>query len=145
MKRLLATAVTCALALGAFANDVGSIKVARGTVGVEREGKRQDATVGMAIRPSDTIVTGADGAVGITFLDNSLLSAGPNSVLAIDKYAFDSTTHAGEFDATLKSGTLAAVSGKIARQNPDAMRVHTPAAIMGVRGTEFLVKVEARP
>jgi hypothetical protein len=145
MRRILAAAVISVFALGAFAADVGSIKVAKGAVTVERDGKRQDAAVGMAIRPTDKILTGADGSVGITFLDNSLLSAGPNSVLAIDKYQFDSTTYAGEFDASLKSGTLAVVSGKMARQNPESMRVHTPAAIMGVRGTEFLVKVDERP
>jgi hypothetical protein len=145
MKRFLAAAVISVFSLGAFGNDVGSVKVARGAVAVERDGKRLNATIGMAIRPADTIITGADGSVGITFTDNSLLSAGPNSVLAIDKYQFDSTTYAGEFDASLKSGTLAAVSGKMVKQNPESMRVHTPAAIMGVRGTEFLVKVDQRP
>ena len=85
-------------------------------------------------------MTGADGSVGITFIDNSLLSAGPNSVLAIDRFAFDSTTHQGAFEASLKKGTLAVVSGKIAKQSPDAMKVQTPAAILGVRGTEFVVR-----
>lgn len=145
MKRLIAAAVISLFAGTVGASDVGSVKVAKGAVAVERDGKRQNVSVGMAIRPMDTIHTGADGAVGITFLDNSLLSAGPNSMLAIDRYQFDSTTHAGEFDASLKAGTLAVVSGKLVKQNPESMRVRTPAAIMGVRGTEFLVQVEQRP
>jgi len=37
---------------------------------------------------------------------------------------------------------MAVVSGKIVKQSPEAMRVKTPAAIMGVRGTEFVVKVD---
>jgi hypothetical protein len=78
----------------------------------------------------------------VTFSDNSMLSAGPNSVLVVDHYAFDSTTHAGKFDASLKKGSLAVVSGKIVKQSPGAMRVRTPAAIMGVRGTEFVVQVD---
>jgi len=86
------------------------------------------------------VVTGPDGSVGIAFADNSLLSVGPGSVLAIDRFAFDPTTHAGAFDSTLRKGTLSAVSGKIARQSPDAMKVRTPAAILGVRGTEFVVR-----
>ncbi len=125
----------------AWANDVGQIKVAKGVVHVERDAQRLPAAVGMAVRQSDTLVTGADGSVGITFSDNSLLSAGPNSVLAIDRYAFDSTSHAGQFDASLKKGSLAVVSGKMVKQSPDAMRVRTPASIMGVRGTEFVVRV----
>jgi hypothetical protein len=77
----------------------------------------------------------------VTFLDNSLLSAGPGTVLAIDRYSFDTTTHAGHFDASLQKGTLAVVSGKIVKQSPGAMRVRTPASVMGVRGTEFVVRV----
>jgi hypothetical protein len=96
----------------------------------------------MPIRQADTLVTGTDGAVGVTFSDNSLLSTGPNSVLVVDRYDFNSTTHAGHFDASLKKGTLAVVSGKMVKQSPDAMKVRTPAAIMGVRGTEFVVQVE---
>jgi hypothetical protein len=131
-----------AAALPAWANDVGQVKTAKGTVHVEREGKRLPASVGMPIRQADTLVTGSDGAVGVTFTDNSLLSTGPNSVLVVDRYTFDTTTHAGRFDASLKKGTLAVVSGKMVKQSPEAMKVRTPAAIMGVRGTEFVVQVD---
>ena len=90
-------------------------------------------------RPADVVKTGADGSVGITMTDNSLLSAGPNSVLALDRYDFDPTTNAGRFDASLRKGTLAVVSGRLAKQSTDAMTVRTPSAILGVRGTEFVV------
>jgi hypothetical protein len=96
----------------------------------------------MNVRQADRLITGADGSVGVTFLDNSLLSAGPGSVLEIEHYTFNSTTHAGKFDATLKRGSLAVISGKMVKQSPEAMRVRTPASIMGVRGTEFLVRVD---
>lgn len=128
--------------VAAYANDVGQIKTMRGAVHVERDGQRLAASPGMNVRQSDTLVTGADGAVGVTFLDNSLLSAGPGSVLEIERYSFDSTTHVGKFDASLKKGSLAIVSGKMVKQSPDAMRVRTPSSIMGVRGTEFAVRVE---
>ena len=126
----------------ARADEVGQVKVAKGTVHVERDGKRLPAKVGMGILQFDTLVTGADGSAGVTFSDNSLLSTGPNSVLVVDRYSFNSTTHAGHFDASLKKGTLAVISGKMVKQSPEAMRVRTPAAIMGVRGTEFVVQVD---
>jgi hypothetical protein len=129
------------LATGVWAQDVGEIKTVKGTAHVERAGQKLPATTGMQLRQADTIVTGADGAVGITFLDNSLFSAGPNSVLVINKYRFDTTTHAGEFDASLNKGSLAVVSGKMVKQSPESMRIRTPSSIMGVRGTEFVVKV----
>ena len=137
------TAVALAFAVApALANDVGQIKTVKGAVHIERAGQKLSAAVGAKVRQADTVVTGADGSVGITFVDNSLLSAGPNSTLAIERYVFDSTTHAGAFDTRLSRGTLAVVSGKIAKQSPDAMTVKTPAAILGVRGTEFVVRAE---
>lgn len=128
------------LPVWASAQEAGHVKVSKGAVQIERAGQKLPAAVGAAVQAGDVVATGADGAVGITFLDNSLLSAGPNSVLAIDRFAFDSTTHQGAFESSLKKGTLAVVSGKLAKQSPDAMKVTTPAAVLGVRGTEFLVR-----
>jgi hypothetical protein len=98
--------------------------------------------VGASVQASDVIMTGADGSAGITFTDNSLVSVGPNTVFAIDKYRFDSTTHAGEFEGSLKKGRLAAISGKMVKASPESMKIRTPSAIMGVRGTEFVVQVD---
>jgi hypothetical protein len=131
-----------AFAAPAVANEIGQIKVAKGVVQVEREGTRVAATVGMPMRTADVLVTGADGSAGITFSDNSLVSVGPNSVFAIDKYRFDTTTHAGEFEGSLRKGRLAAVSGKMVKQAPESMKIRTPSSVMAVRGTEFVVQVD---
>ena len=119
----------------------GVFKVVRGGVAVERQGASLPAAVGMAVYQSDRIVTGADGSAGISFVDNALLSLGPSSRLALDRFSFNSTTHAGAFETTLSSGKLAVVSGKIAHHQLDAMKVKTPSTILGVRGTKFLVEV----
>jgi len=134
--------LAAAFAAAAFANDVGQIKTVKGTVHVERDGQRLAAKPGMGVRQADTLVTGADGAVGVTFLDNSRVSAGPGSVLEIERYSFNSTTHAGEFDASLKQGSIAVVSGKMVKQTPGSMRVRTPYSVMGVRGTEFVGRLD---
>jgi len=141
--RQFAAALAC-LCAGAtvHAAEIGQVKVAKGQVSVERGGQSIAATPGLRLQSSDVVKTGADGSVGITMTDNSLLSAGPKSVLSLDQYAFDTTTYQGKFDATLKQGTLAVVSGKIAKQSPEAMTVRTPATILGVRGTEFVVSAE---
>ena len=140
--RYAIAAVLLGFASAGLAADAGEIKTVSGTVHLERAGKKLPAKIGTAVQQSDMVVTGADGAAGIVFTDNSRLSVGPNTVLGIDKYAFDSTTHAGQFDANLKKGTLAVVSGKMVKQSPESMRVRTPSSIMGVRGTEFVVKVD---
>jgi hypothetical protein len=144
MRKALIAAIALAVAGPAMASDAGLIKVSKGAVQIQRGGAKVPATVGTAIRTSDVIVTGADGSAGITFTDNSLVSVGPNSVFAIDKYRFDTTTHAGEFEGNLKQGRLAAVSGKMVKQSPESMKIRTPSAVMGVRGTEFVVQVDER-
>jgi hypothetical protein len=128
-------------AMSAVAADIGQIKIAKGSVTVERATQSLPGTVGVRLQPSDVITTGADGSVGITMSDDSLLSAGPNSTLSLDRFAFDSTTHQGQFDASLRKGSLSVISGRIAKQSPDAMTLRTPSAILGVRGTEFVVSV----
>lgn len=142
----LAAAGGLALALGlagaARAADIGQVKVSRGQVAVERGGAALAVTVGLRLRSADVVRTGADGAVGITMNDDSLLSAGPNSVLSLDAFALDPATSQGRLATTLNKGTLAVVSGRIARQSPEAMTVRTPSAVIGVRGTEFVVAVE---
>jgi len=134
--------VVLAMAAQAHAADIGRIKVARGQVVIERAGATLPGSVGTRVQASDTVRTGDDGAVGITMDDDSLLSAGPNSVLVLERYAFDSTTNQGRLDAALNKGTLAVISGRIAKQSPDAMTVRTPAVILGVRGTSFVVSAD---
>jgi hypothetical protein len=122
------------------ADEIGRLKVVQGSVRIERAGAVLPAVVGAAVQQGDVLVTGRDGTAGVTLNDDSRLSAGPDTVLVLDQFAFDSTTHAGRLETTLRQGTLAAVSGKIARQTPGAMRVRTPSTILGVRGTEFAVR-----
>ena len=131
-----------ALAGASASAEIGQIKVSKGQVTVERGGQARPGQVGLLLEAQDTVKTGADGSVGITMRDNSLLSAGPNSVLALERFEFDATTQQGRFDSRLDKGTLAVLSGRIAKQSPQAMTVRTPSAVLGVRGTEFVVAVE---
>ena len=144
--RMTAVAVLLALApLAAGATEAGRVKTAKGAAHIERAGESIPLKVGASIEESDKVVTGGDGAVGITFKDNSMLSTGPNSVLEINKFAFNAKTQEGAFESTLSKGTLSAVSGRIVKKTPEAMRIRTPTTILGVRGTEFFVQVEPAP
>lgn len=142
MRKAMILIAALGFAGTALAADIGLIKVAKGSVEIQRGAAKIPVSVGTGLQAADVLVTGADGSAGITFTDNSLVSIGPNSVFAIEKYQFDTTTHAGEFQGNLKQGRLAAVSGKMVKQSPDSMKIRTPSAIMGVRGTEFVVQVD---
>ena len=124
------------------AQPIGQIKTETGSATVERGGVAKPAAIGDHVFQSDTIVT-ADGAVGITFVDNSMMSLGPNTRLSLDQFNFDTTTHEGVFSSSLQKGTLAVKSGQIVRQTPEAMHIRTPAALLGIRGTEVVVRADS--
>ena len=138
---LLATLLCCA---GAQAADppAGMIKTAKGSAAIERDGQKTPVAAGAPVLSSDRIVTGADGSVGITLRDETLLSVGPNSNVWLEKFAFDATTHEGALNATVKRGTMAVISGKLSKQSPSAVQFRTPSSILGVRGTEFVIDVD---
>ncbi|MCC6534278.1 MAG: FecR domain-containing protein [Burkholderiales bacterium] len=125
------------------AQPAGVVKIVKGSVAVERAQEKHAAVPGLGVQAGDRVVTGRDGQVGITLRDNTLLSAGPNSTVVLDEFEFDSTTHAGVVDASVRRGTLSVVSGKIARQSPETVRFRTPNAMLGVRGTSFVIEVGA--
>ena len=142
MKPLTLLPVLALFSCFALASDeAGTVKTAQGTVIVDRGGQKLPIAIGAKVFASDRVATGAESSVGITLRDNTLLSAGPNSVLSLDKFSFDPTTHAGTVDATLKRGTLAVISGKIAKADSNSVRFHTPTTALGVRGTEFVIEV----
>jgi len=119
------------------------IKLSKGKVSILRAGSTLAANAGSKVYPADRVRTGADGSVGITLRDNTLLSAGPNSLISLNRFKFDSRTHAGEISVAVKKGTLAVATGKIAKQTPESVEFVTPSSILGVRGTEFVIEVAA--
>jgi hypothetical protein len=121
--------------------DIGRIKLVSGAATVLRGDQTLAATSGLVLEKGDTLVTGKNGRVGVTFNDNSRFAAGPNSRLSVADYAFDDTTHVGKFLARVDKGAVAIVSGLIAKSGKDAMRVATPTSLLGVRGTRFVVEV----
>lgn len=124
------------------AAEIGRIKSVSGAASIVRGKASAPATPGYQLLVSDVISTGKDGRIGITFVDNSRFSVGPNSRVALSQFEFDDTTHAGKSLTTLDRGTLAVVSGQIAKENKDAMRVRTPTSLLAARGTRFVVEVK---
>lgn len=136
----VALAVLAINAAAAEGEAAGTIKTSKGEVSIERAGARIPGTVGTAVQVADKVRTGTDGAVGLTLRDNTLLSAGPNSLLTLDKFSFDSTTNAGTLSVGVRKGTLAVATGKIARQTPESIDFRTATSVIGVRGTEFVIE-----
>jgi len=121
---------------------IGQIKNVAGQVSLVRNNVQQPAKTGDLLEQADVLTTGPNGSVGITFIDNTRFSAGPNSRIELKQFNFNPTTQEGDFVTDVQQGTLAIISGQIAKRSPDAMKVRTPTTILGVRGTKFAIKVD---
>ena len=143
---MLRTTIITLLAIACLATqadaEVGRVKRASGDAFIERAGAEIDAAPGVTVDADDVLVTGSDGKISITFIDNSRFSIGPDSRVTLDRFEFDPTTHEGAFETGVERGSLAVISGQIAKEAPDAMRVRTPTSILGVRGTRFIIEVD---
>jgi hypothetical protein len=80
--------------------------------------------------------------LGVTFKDSTVMSFGPSTELTVDEYLYAPAQSSLRLDVNLLKGTLNYVSGVIAKLRPDAVSVKTPAGIIGVRGTQFVARVE---
>ncbi len=124
-----------------WAEEAGKVKNVTGEVSIIRGNETIVAKPGVKVLTVDQIRTGKDSSVGITLKDNTILSAGPNSLVSIDEFEFDTTTYQGKLDASVKKGTLSVISGKLAKNSPESVKFRTPSTTLGVRGTEFIIDV----
>ena len=124
----------------------GVLKSVQGTVHFLRaDGATQAARPGDAVSQVDRIRTGADSGASLRLRDGTVLVIGPQSQLDLKQYRFDTTTHEGNILLSLLQGSLRMVSGLIAKKQPEAVRIDTQTATIGIRGTDFIVSADARP
>jgi hypothetical protein len=128
------------IASPAFA-EIARIKQSSGTAFVERNSQRLKPAPGLQLLAGDRLVTGKDGRMSLTFVDNTRFAVGPNSRIAVSEFQYDKTRQKGSFVTQVDRGSLAVSSGKIAKSDRDAMKVRTPNTLLGVRGTKFIVEV----
>ncbi|MFM2066630.1 MAG: hypothetical protein RLZZ584_1539 [Pseudomonadota bacterium] len=125
---------------------VGLFKSTSGDVRVWRAGSpatsATPARTGDRILRTDIIRTGPAASAGITFVDGTRLAIDASSDVEIRRYLFEPERRQYEFDLHLRQGAALYTSGKLARLAPDAVKVNTPRATVGVRGTSFLISSE---
>lgn len=121
---------------------IGYVKTVSGSAAVIDSGKPMTAKVGTPIKMGNTLKTGSKGTMGITFKDNTVMSFGPDTELTVDDFLYSPGTGNLKFGTSMSKGSLHVVSGVIAKLKPQAVTVKTPSAMIGCRGTRFLVKVE---
>ena len=97
------------------------------------------AKVGDSIYLGDVLATGADGRVGITFTDGTAFDLSSNARMAMNEFVYDPNSKSNSSLMSLTKGTFTFVAGKIAKSGD--MKVDTPVATMGIRGTTPRVEI----
>jgi hypothetical protein len=136
----------CALLLTtcAWADEVpiGYVKDVTGDAFVTTAGNKVKAAAATPIYQGSTLQTGPKSSMGVTFKDETVMSFGPDTVFTVDEYLYSPAQGQLKLGSRLAKGTLNYVSGVIAKLRPEAVTVTTPSGTIGVRGTQFVAKVE---
>jgi hypothetical protein len=134
--------VSAAPVLAEQAPVAGRVKTASGEAFVVRDGEAIPAKPGQLVFAADSLKTGSEGTIGVTLKDETRLSLGPASEVRVERFVYAPAE--GSLGMVLKfvRGAAAYVSGRIAKLAPDSIRLETPAAIVGVRGTSLAILVQ---
>ena len=155
MKKRVSVPLTMLSAASALALNAGTVVAQNGTkagVAAAVRGPVQQvsfrtpqANVGRNVGSGDEIflgdriVTGPAGGLQIMLLDGTTFSMGPNSAMVIDEFVYNPATGTGKIAASVTRGTLRLISGRIARQEQEAIQIKLPTATVGVRGSMVVV------
>jgi len=121
---------------------VGIVKSLSGDVTVAREGSVMKAGPNLKLFQGDLVQTGPNGKAGLILEDDTVISLGSNSRLAIKEFAFKPNEKKLSLVARIYQGTVSFLSGQIAKLAPRQVHIETPSATVGVRGTHVLVRVD---
>jgi hypothetical protein len=130
------------LAFGATVNPVGIVKTMVGEVVIARGERTIKAEPNMKLLEGDVVQTGPNGKAGLIMEDDTVISMGLSSRIAIKKFMFQPNEKRLSFIARVIQGTASFLSGQIAKLAPHLVHIETPHATVGIRGTHVLIKVD---
>ena len=126
----------------AAADHIAIFKNVDGGIDVVRDGATLSAAPGDRLYLSDQLQSAAGATAGIVFKDGTLLTVGPSSHLRIRDYVYQPREAKYAFSLYLDKGSAIYSSGQIGKLAPEAVRVDSPTASVGVRGTRFIIRAE---
>jgi hypothetical protein len=121
---------------------IGFVKNVSGQAFIGRQQKLIPARVNEKLLRSDALITGADSSIGVILQDDSVLSLGPKSRVDLTQFSFAPAENKLSFVAKVKRGTMVYLTGLIAKLDRKSVRIETPNAVCGVRGTHLAIKVD---
>ena len=122
--------------------EIGSVVDLSGTAVIKRGKEVITIAKGTGVETNDKVET-KNGVVNIKFKDDTTVKVTENSSLVIDDFVYDPKNAAGgKLSLKAAAGTVRYVSGNIAHNNPNSVKINTPTAAIAVRGTDFVMAVD---
>ncbi len=128
---------------------IGKVVTATGSVTVEHvnavvvqanlPSQAVQTKVGDLVYQGDAVRTGADGLVSINFADGTSFNLSKNANMTLNEFVYDPNGKSNSTLFNLTKGTFTFVAGKIAKTGD--MKIDTPVATMGIRGTTPHVEI----
>ncbi|MCK4834154.1 MAG: FecR domain-containing protein [Gammaproteobacteria bacterium] len=119
---------------------VGTVAESSGNViAVDKRKVSRKLTRGKPVYLGDKVVTGEEGSVRLRMIDDAVLDLRCFSIMVIEAYALDTTNRRSILN--LLQGSLKKVTGQIGKMTEDIYELKTPVASVGVRGTEYALRV----
>lgn len=144
-------APSAARAEGIETSPIGKVVTATGSVTIEHAnavvvqanvpaGSGAGPTaIGDPVYKGDVVQTGADGKVGITFTDGTAFNLSSNARMELNEFVYDPNGKSNSTLISLSKGTFTFIAGKVAKTGD--MKIDTPVATMGIRGTTPHVEI----
>ncbi|TKW79655.1 MAG: hypothetical protein DI543_04080, partial [Bradyrhizobium icense] len=119
---------------------IGHVTKLTGNATVIRNGVSIILNNGDNVHQGDVVATGSNSTLGITFIDGSVFGLASNAKMVLSEMVYDPNGSNNSSLMSLVSGTISFVAGATAKHGD--MKVDTPVATMGIRGTACLVEIE---
>lgn len=139
VRALLAGAVLVGLAVPALAQMAGEVEYARGVGTAQSQGQAPRALGhGLQLKEGDRLTTAQDSTAIVKFSDGTRMTVRPNSEVVVQQFQFKADApQSNSLVMQLLRGGLRAVTGLISKGSPDAAKIRTSTATIGIRGTDF--------
>lgn len=121
----------------------GLVQFTAGDVQLRRGDNLSRLAKGAELDGGDVVLTGTEGRAQIRFTDGGLVALYPDSQFTVTRYADGAGTGEDHFVVNLLRGGMRALTGLIGKRNPASYKVITPTAVVGIRGSAFMLAIDA--
>ena len=120
---------------------IGRVETLTGSASAVRNGIAIELNVGDLIFQGDVVQTRTDSTLAIAFSDGSAFTLNENARMVLNEFVYDPNSTANSAVINLVQGTVSFIAAQVAKTGN--MRVETPTATLGIRGTFVTVAVSS--